>query len=150
VGKKKGGNKRKVENYYYGVYYGACVGPVTKINGIRISDKDVPNSAAYSNLSTQLNQPTLFGGDDQEGGINLSYEVYLGGPTQQLGGQLASKHGGSPSTVPGYRGLCSVYLTGWWGYDNSYVRPVEVDVTTRDSLHPMLRDDIEQSATRVF
>jgi predicted nucleotidyltransferase len=27
---------------------------------------------------------------------------------------------------------------------------VEVDVTTRDSLHPMLRDEIEQSATRVF
>jgi predicted nucleotidyltransferase len=27
---------------------------------------------------------------------------------------------------------------------------VEVDVTTHDSLHPMLRDDIERSATRVF
>jgi predicted nucleotidyltransferase len=27
---------------------------------------------------------------------------------------------------------------------------VEVDVTTRDSLHPMLRDDIERSAVRVF
>jgi predicted nucleotidyltransferase len=27
---------------------------------------------------------------------------------------------------------------------------VEVDVTTRDSLHPMLRADIEQSAVRVF
>ena len=27
---------------------------------------------------------------------------------------------------------------------------VEVDVTTRDSLHPMLRADIEQSAIRVF
>jgi hypothetical protein len=27
---------------------------------------------------------------------------------------------------------------------------VKVDVTTRDSLHPMLRDEIEQSATRVF
>jgi predicted nucleotidyltransferase len=27
---------------------------------------------------------------------------------------------------------------------------VEVDVTTRDSLHPMLRDDIEKSAIRVF
>ena len=27
---------------------------------------------------------------------------------------------------------------------------VEVDVTTRDSLHPMLRAEIEQSATRVF
>ena len=27
---------------------------------------------------------------------------------------------------------------------------VEVDVTTRDSLHPMLREEIEQSATRVF
>jgi|SRR5213079_1798853 len=27
---------------------------------------------------------------------------------------------------------------------------VEVDVTTRDSLHPMLRTDIEQSAVRVF
>jgi len=26
----------------------------------------------------------------------------------------------------------------------------QVDVTTRDSLHPMLRDDIEQSAVRVF
>jgi predicted nucleotidyltransferase len=25
-----------------------------------------------------------------------------------------------------------------------------VDVTTRDSLHPMLKDDIEQSAVRVF
>ena len=27
---------------------------------------------------------------------------------------------------------------------------VEVDVTTRDSLHPMLRKDIERSAVRVF
>ncbi|MGP0094168.1 MAG: nucleotidyltransferase family protein [Xanthobacteraceae bacterium] len=27
---------------------------------------------------------------------------------------------------------------------------MEVDVTTRDSLHPMLRKDIEQSAVRVF
>jgi uncharacterized protein len=27
---------------------------------------------------------------------------------------------------------------------------MEVDVTTRDSLHPMLRDDIERSALRVF
>jgi len=27
---------------------------------------------------------------------------------------------------------------------------VEVDVTTRDSLHPMLRKNIEQSAVRVF
>jgi predicted nucleotidyltransferase len=27
---------------------------------------------------------------------------------------------------------------------------IEVDITTRDSLHPMLRDDIEKSAVRVF
>jgi uncharacterized protein len=27
---------------------------------------------------------------------------------------------------------------------------LEVDVTTRDSLHPMLRDSIEKSAVRVF
>ena len=27
---------------------------------------------------------------------------------------------------------------------------VQVDVTTRDSLHPMLRSDIEQTAVRVF
>lgn len=27
---------------------------------------------------------------------------------------------------------------------------MEVDVTTRNSLHPMLRNDIEQSAVRVF
>jgi predicted nucleotidyltransferase len=27
---------------------------------------------------------------------------------------------------------------------------VEVDITTRDSLHPMLRDDIEKAAIRVF
>ncbi|WP_394891316.1 nucleotidyltransferase family protein [Mesorhizobium sp. AaZ16] len=27
---------------------------------------------------------------------------------------------------------------------------VEVDVTTRDSLHPMLKEDIERSAIRVF
>ena len=27
---------------------------------------------------------------------------------------------------------------------------MEVDVTTRDSLHPMLRDDIENAAIRVF
>ncbi len=27
---------------------------------------------------------------------------------------------------------------------------VEVDVTTRDSLHPMLRDDIVRSAVRIF
>jgi uncharacterized protein len=27
---------------------------------------------------------------------------------------------------------------------------IEVDVTTRDSLHPMLRSDIERTAVRVF
>ena len=27
---------------------------------------------------------------------------------------------------------------------------VEIDITTRDSLHPMLRSDIEKSAVRVF
>jgi uncharacterized protein len=27
---------------------------------------------------------------------------------------------------------------------------LEVDVTTRDSLHPMLKDDIERTAIRVF
>jgi uncharacterized protein len=27
---------------------------------------------------------------------------------------------------------------------------VDVDITTRDGLHPMLRQDIEQSAVRVF
>jgi predicted nucleotidyltransferase len=27
---------------------------------------------------------------------------------------------------------------------------VQVDVTTRDSLHPLLRDDIEQAAIRAF
>jgi predicted nucleotidyltransferase len=27
---------------------------------------------------------------------------------------------------------------------------VDVDVTTRDGLHPMLRSDIEQSAVRIF
>jgi predicted nucleotidyltransferase len=27
---------------------------------------------------------------------------------------------------------------------------VEIDVTTRDSIHPMLRDDIQKSAVRVF
>jgi uncharacterized protein len=27
---------------------------------------------------------------------------------------------------------------------------VEVDLTTRDGLHPLLRDDIEKSAVRVF
>ena len=27
---------------------------------------------------------------------------------------------------------------------------VEVDITTRDSLHPMLKDDIERAAYRVF
>lgn len=26
----------------------------------------------------------------------------------------------------------------------------EVDITTRDSLHPLLRNDIEQSAIRIF
>jgi len=26
----------------------------------------------------------------------------------------------------------------------------EIDITTRDSLHPLLKDDIERSATRVF
>jgi uncharacterized protein len=27
---------------------------------------------------------------------------------------------------------------------------VEADVTTRDSLHPMMKDDIERSAVRIF
>ena len=42
-----------------------------------------------------------------------------------------------------------IELTGLKQYLESELK-TDVDLATRDSLHPMLRDEIEQSAIRVF
>lgn len=125
----KGSHDRKVEAYFYGVYYGVCGGPVNRVNSIQISDKAFPNTIYRTNTQTQIVDAAFFGGETSEGGVSLTTEVYLGGSTQYISDGLASKFGLTSSTSPAYRGLCTVYLNGWWAYDNAYVRPVAINAT---------------------
>lgn len=96
-----------------------CHGPIDAITKISFQEKDAYLAEEKTNKTIYINKPSLFGGDEQQGGIQGSIELLFGRANQQKSGTLqricariSNSFGG---LISAYRGVCSVV------FDNVYI-----------------------------
>lgn len=107
-----GGKKKKTTigyKYFMGLHMGLCRGPVDALRQIRVGDKVAWVGNAKENQTVSINQPNLFGGEEQEGGIEGSLQIMLGSKDQPLNTSLASMLGG---LVSAFRGVTTTFFDG--------------------------------------
>lgn len=87
MGKKK---KQTVGYKYYAYgHFVLCHGPIDAITRIRFQDKDAFTTEKSSNQRIYINKPSLFGGDEQSGGIQGNVDLLFGHPDQQKSSVIA-------------------------------------------------------------
>ena len=132
MGKARGGGqKQRVADYFLSIHTGICSGPVDAIKRIFIAEKVAWEGNQTVGGTININRPDLFGGPQKEGGVVGNVHYLPGNSDQLLPHTLASRIGGTPSEVPAYRGICSLWFTGAqdgsggfgfedWGVQTSY------------------------------
>lgn len=121
--------------YYMGIHMGLGRGPMDELMEIRVGGRTawktrinyIPIPAisgsgvlgyhqvaddtkvVTSSQRIKICAPTLFGGDEKEGGIEGTFDVMMGEETQEPPAELATMLGGP---VPGFRGMASGFFNG--------------------------------------
>lgn len=106
-----GGHSKKQTvgyRYFLGLHFVLCHGPIDNISRLTVADR-VAWSGTNTGGTNEVNAPSMFGGDDREGGVCGKMDVELGGSSQVQNDYLVSQLG---SEVPFYRGVVSVILHG--------------------------------------
>lgn len=82
------GAKKQTIGYHYlmTLLFGLCRGPINEIREITVGDKTALGGNLCSPLPGTINKPSLFGGEEKEGGIQGAYRLYMGALTQVLDG----------------------------------------------------------------
>lgn len=104
-----GGSSKKVTvgyKYYVGMHMVLCHGPVDKITRIRVDERTAWSGSRYGG-QIYINQPSLFGGESREGGVEGVVDFETGRSNQMPNSYLASKLG---PLVPAFRGVVGVVL----------------------------------------
>lgn len=114
-----GGSQVVGYRYYMGIHMGLCRGPIDEIIRVKVGDRQVW-AGSSTGLGFNILSPNKFGGDKGEGGIEGPVRVMMGGPTQTADTNLAAMLGG---TVPGYRGVCTLFYDGQISANNPYPKP---------------------------
>lgn len=85
---KGGGGGGNITGYRYSLsmLMGLCRGPVDFIKEIRVGDLVAWSGSVGSNTTFTIDQFSLFGGDQKEGGIEGDLTVMMGAPDQDLSG----------------------------------------------------------------
>lgn len=105
--------------YYLGMHQVLCHGPIDSIKRITADDKELWSGTAAGGTIT-ISKPTIFGGDEREGGVSGSVDVELGGASQGVNAYLASKLG---SLTPAFRGVAALVLKQVYMGNSSYPKP---------------------------
>jgi len=94
-----GGGGDQLVGYWYavGMHMVLCHGPVDEVTAIMVGDKVAWNGSIAATTRLRINQPTLFGGEEKEGGIDGNVDVIFGGPTEPCNDYLVDRLGGGPS-----------------------------------------------------
>lgn len=121
MGKKK---KKVTVGYWYAwdLLMGLCRGPVDEIVEIRVDDKQVwAGRPGEANISKRVytSKRNLFGGDGigGEGGIDGYIEIAMGEPDQVPTQSVLNLVKG---IVPGFRGVVTMFYSGWVSAFNAY------------------------------
>ena len=105
--------------YFASGHFVLCHGPVDAITKISFQDKDAYLNEENANKTIYINKPSLFGGDEQSGGVQGNIELLFGRADQQkssvlqrICAKISNAFGG---LISAYRGVCSVV------FDNVYI-----------------------------
>lgn len=120
-----GGGKGKVEitigyRYYVGLHMVFCDG-ADALLAIAVGDKTAWTGNVTSNTTIYIDKPSLFGGEEREGGVQGNVDVMFGGAGQGQNSYLASRI--SPD-VPAFRGVVSLVAKQCYvSALNPYIKP---------------------------
>ena len=105
--------------YFASAHFVLCHGPIDAITKISFQDKDAYLNEENANKTIYINKPSLFGGDEQSGGVQGNIELLFGRADQQksstlqhICAKISNAFGG---LISAYRGVCSVV------FDNVYI-----------------------------
>ena len=105
--------------YFASGHFVLCHGPIDAITKISFQDKDAYLNEENANKTIYINKPSLFGGDEQSGGVQGNIELLFGHANQQksstlqrICAKISNAFGG---LISAYRGVCSVV------FDNVYI-----------------------------
>lgn len=121
-----GGSKAQTVGYRYrmGLHLGFAYGPVDSFLEFRAGGRTAWAGNQTASGTITINAPTLFGGDDREGGIVGDADVMMGEASQGANAYLSGVQVGAQ---PGYRGMCGlVYKGGLVASMNPYLKPISV------------------------
>lgn len=110
--KKDSGPKQRVADYLLSMHFGVCVGPVDKLRKILIGDKPIWEGSISTNSTISIDKPELFGGAKKEGGPRGLIDILLGGETQIVSSEMASRFGLANTDMPASRGFLSLFFRG--------------------------------------
>ncbi|MEN9544101.1 MAG: hypothetical protein RLZZ598_934, partial [Pseudomonadota bacterium] len=130
-----GSSKSQTVGYRYrmGLHLALCQGPVDAVQEIQMGDRTawgdadrapLPNGHGLTSLS--INKPTLFGGDEREGGVVGTIDVLSGHAGQGRNDYLMSRLG---PAIPAFRGVLSLVARKiLFAANNPYIKPWAVRV----------------------
>ena len=130
--------------YFASGHFVLCHGPIDAITKISFQDKDAYLNKENANKTIYINKPSLFGGDEQSGGVQGNIELLFGHADQQksstlqrICAKISNAFGG---LISAYRGVCSVV------FDNVYIgtAPNMPDSKWRVKRTQVRHDGIEQ------
>ncbi len=93
------------------IQYGICSGVVDYLHKLTVRTKVVWAGRKCGPDALLINQPEIFGGLMEEGGVQGFAYFQNGTHNQLLHHAVAAKQGGLPTEVPGYRGIATITFT---------------------------------------
>jgi len=130
-----GRRKKQTVGYRYrlGMHLVLCHGPVDAVQEIQVGDRSAWGDASRAQLASghglgriRINRPTLFGGDEREGGVEGEVDVLSGAATQGPNDYLMSRLG---AAITAHRGVLSIVARKiLFAANNPYLKPWAVRV----------------------
>lgn len=130
-----GRRKKQTVGYRYriGMHLVLCQGPVDVVQEIQIGDRTawgdasrVPLPSGHGLGRLRIDRPTLFGGDEREGGVVGDLDVLAGSAAQDRNDYLMSRLG---AAIPAFRGVLSIVARKiLFAANNPYLKPWAVRV----------------------
>lgn len=106
-----GGSKAQVlgYRYYFTIQMGLGRGPIDELTEIRVGDKLAWYGSVVESGSYAINAGKLFGGDKGEGGIEGTFDMCMGEPTQVANPRVVGMRG---AIVSALRGVATMVYDG--------------------------------------
>lgn len=112
--------------YYFSIHCGIGRGPIDQLREIRMGGKLGWQGDVHGGVSEvgSIDQPSLFGGDNKEGGIQGVFQCMMGEPTQMPGAPLqAFLLTPAGAAVTGFRRMVTFFFDGMVAALNPYPKP---------------------------